>query len=53
MALPSEITNIIAAGVERSVRCGYTKPHDIATAIKVELAAAGFRIVRKPVRSSK
>jgi hypothetical protein len=41
----------LLAGLARAERLGFTKPHDIITAISVELENAGLKIVRKPNRS--
>ncbi len=43
-----DITPALVAGLERAQRLGFTKPHDIATAIRVELSNAGLKIVKAP-----
>lgn len=45
---PTQVTDVIAAAIQRAEQTGYTRPHDIATAIKVDLAQAGLKIVHKP-----
>ena len=42
------LTDVIAEGIKRAAELGLTKPMDVATCVKVELEAAGLRIVRKP-----
>lgn len=49
---PTQVTDVIAAAIQRAEQTGYTRPHDIATAIKVDLAEAGLKIVHKPRPSS-
>jgi hypothetical protein len=48
MSQHTEITNVIAEALLRAERTGYTKPHDFAIAVRVDLKQAGFRIVRAP-----
>jgi hypothetical protein len=47
---PSQITDIIAQAIVRGQSLGYSKPHDLATAVKVDLTQAGLKIVKAPKR---